>query len=244
MRKNRIRTTALAAMTVAAVLSLSACEDGTDSADASSSPSAAQSADKGQKTDGGSGGHAEGSGSKNTPTGAEGGSSTGGGASGNSGGATGDNGGATGDSGGGDKSGYGQVCGTNDLTWGATSESQAGGYILISVKAKPGVTCMLPAALPVVAFGSDGTEAGPAEQAVGEEVKLSGATTAYAGVNPKTTNTDDGKELNQIIVAVSRDDQTDPVSLNTGSITVDKPIVTNWHTRPQDAVPGDGVDGH
>ncbi|WP_168713962.1 hypothetical protein [Streptomyces sp. A1136] len=28
-----------------------------------------------------------------------------------------------------------------------------------------------------------------------------------------------------------------PVSLPVGTITVDKPIVTNWHTSPQDAVP-------
>lgn len=112
------------------------------------------------------------------------------------------------------------------------------------MKAKPGITCTLPSALPMVAFGSDGTEAGPAEQSVGDPVKLSGATTAYAGVNPKTTNTDGGKELNEIITAVSQDDHTDPVSLPTGSITVDKPIVTNWHESPQNAVPGDGVDSH
>ncbi|WP_030608131.1 DUF4232 domain-containing protein [Streptomyces sclerotialus] len=254
MRKNLIRTTALAAMAVATVLSLSACEGGADSADAASSPGVAQSADTGQEeAAGGTGGNTEGSGSgsgsdsgsgsgpesKDTSAGAKSGKSTGGSASGSGASGSDDSG-----SRGGDKSGYGQVCGANDLTWAAKSETQAGGYILISVKAKPGITCTLPAALPVVAFGSDGTEAGPAEQAVGEQVKLSGATTAYAGVNPKTTNTNSGKELNQIIAAVSEDDRTDPVSLNTGSITVDEPIVTNWHTSPQDAVPGDGVDSH
>ncbi|MFF3763931.1 DUF4232 domain-containing protein [Streptomyces sp. NPDC001922] len=236
MRKNLIRTTTLAAVAVTAALSLSACGGETDSADASSSPGAAQSADQGQETDGGAGGNAEGSGSESTSAGADSGGSTGGSASGKSGGS------ADGGSGGGGKGGYGQACGTNDLTWSAKSESQAGGYILISVKAKAGITCMLPGVHPVVAFGSDGTEAGPAEQAVGEQVKLSGATTAYAGVNPKTTNTDDGKELNEIITSVSRDDRTDPVSLTTGSITVDRPIVTNWHTVPQDAVPGTGLD--
>ncbi|MEV0374304.1 DUF4232 domain-containing protein [Streptomyces sp. NPDC050636] len=239
MRKNLIRTTTLAAMAVATVLSLSACEGGSDPADASSSAGAAQSADKGQEVNGGAGGNAGGSGSTGTSAGAKKGSSTGGSASG-SGGSASDDGGNKG----GDKSGYGQVCGANDLTWSAKSETQAGGYILISVKAKTGITCTLPAQLPGVAFGSDGTEAGPAEQAVGEQVKLSGATTAYAGVNPKTTSTNSGKELNQIIVFVSKDDQTEPVSLNTGSITVDDPIVTNWHTSPQDAVPGDGVDSH
>lgn len=238
MRKNLIRTTTLATVALAAVLSLSACEDGSDSGDASSSPSAAQPAGKGKEADGGTGGDAGGSGSKGTSAGAEGGSSTGGGASGTGGGAS-DGGGSES----GDKKGYGQVCGTNDLTWGATSKTQAGGYILISVKAKPGITCTLPGEHPVVAFGSDGTEAGPAQHSVGEPVELSGATTAYAGVNPKTTSTDDGKELNQIIVSVSREDLTDPVSLNTGSITVDKPIVTNWHTTAEEAVPGGGVAG-
>ncbi|WP_157902890.1 hypothetical protein [Streptomyces jeddahensis] len=37
---------------------------------------------------------------------------------------------------GGDKSGYGQSCGTNDISWSVSSESEAGGYYL--VKAKPG----------------------------------------------------------------------------------------------------------
>jgi hypothetical protein len=129
-----------------------------------------------------------------------------------------------------------QTCGANDISWSARSESQAGGYILVMAKAKQGITCILPAALPTVAFGSDGTEAGPAEQAVGESVTLSGTTTAYAGVNPKTTKTDGGKELDSIIVGVGNEDP-DPVSLKVGTITVDKPVVTNWHTAPADAVP-------
>ena len=129
-----------------------------------------------------------------------------------------------------------QSCGANDISWSTRSETQGGGYILVIAKAKSGITCYLPAALPTVAFGSDGTEAGPAEQSVGEQIKLSGSTTAYAGVNPKSTNTDGGKELDSIIVAVG-DDDPDPVSLPVGTITVDKPIVTNWHTSPADAVP-------
>jgi hypothetical protein len=129
-----------------------------------------------------------------------------------------------------------QVCGANDIAWSTRSESQAGGYILIMAKAKQGITCYLPAAFPTVAFGSDGTEAGPAEQSVGQQVKLSGSTVAYAGVNPKTTNTDGGKELDSIIVAVGNADP-NPVSLPVDTITVDKPIVTNWHTSPTEAVP-------
>lgn len=130
----------------------------------------------------------------------------------------------------------GQECGANDLSWSTRSESQAGGYILVMAKAKSGITCVLPAALPTVAFGSDGTEAGPVEQSVGKPVTLSGSTTAYAGVNPKTTNTDGGKELDSIIVAVGNEDP-NPVSLKVGTITVDKAVVTNWHTAPTDAVP-------
>ncbi|MFJ9888087.1 DUF4232 domain-containing protein [Streptomyces sp. NPDC091287] len=140
------------------------------------------------------------------------------------------------DSGDGTKVPVQQACGANDISWSTRSESQAGGYILVMAKAKQGITCILPAALPTVAFGSDGTEAGPAEQAVGDAVTLSGTTTAYAGVNPKTTNTDGGKELDSIIVGVGNEDP-DPVSLEVGTITVDKPVVTNWHTAPADAVP-------
>ncbi|WP_328495425.1 DUF4232 domain-containing protein [Streptomyces sp. NBC_00414] len=132
-----------------------------------------------------------------------------------------------------------QTCGANDIAWSTRSESQAGGYILIIAKAKSGITCYLPAALPTVAFGSDGTEAGPAEQSVGEQIKLSGSTAAYAGVNPKTTNTDGGKELEHIIVAIGNEDP-EPVSLPVDAFTVDKPIVTNWHTSPTDAVPFSG----
>ncbi|MER5987967.1 DUF4232 domain-containing protein [Streptomyces sp. NPDC001787] len=142
------------------------------------------------------------------------------------------------DSSDGGKSGYSQVCGSNDVVFTARSETQAGGYILITAKARPGITCSLEG-LPVVAFGSDGTEAANAEQVAGDLVTLSGSTTAYAGVNPKTTNTEDGKELNEIIVSAATDDPA-PVSLKVGSMTVDKPIVTNWHTAPQDAVPGNG----
>ncbi|SEC29111.1 DUF4232 domain-containing protein [Streptomyces melanosporofaciens] len=146
------------------------------------------------------------------------------------------------DTGNGERGKVGQVCGANDISWSTRDESQAGGYILVMAKAKAGITCVLPAALPTVAFGSDGTEAGPAEQSVGPAVTLSGSTTAYAGVNPKTTNDNNGKELDSIIVAVG-DEDANPVSLPVGTITVDRPVVTNWHTSPADAVPfGGGTD--
>lgn len=140
------------------------------------------------------------------------------------------------DTGNGEREPVGQSCGANDISWSTRPETQAGGYILIIAKAKSGITCYLPAALPTVAFGSDGTEAGPAEQTAGKQIKLSGSTTAYAGVNPKTTNANGGKELDSIIVAIG-DDDPNPVSLPAGTITVDHPVVTNWHTAPKDAVP-------
>lgn len=68
------------------------------------------------------------------------------------------------------------------------------------------------------------------------EITLTGGTTAYAGLNPKTTTEDGGKELEHIIVSAA-DDDPNPVSLPVGTITVDKPVVTNWHTAPSDAVP-------
>ncbi|MFF2655706.1 DUF4232 domain-containing protein [Streptomyces sp. NPDC058045] len=139
-------------------------------------------------------------------------------------------------SGKGGRQSVGQSCGANDISWSTKSESQAGGYILITAKAKPGITCYLPAGLPTVAFGSDGTQAGPAEQSAGPQIKLSQGVSVYAGVNPKTTKENGGKELDSIIVAVG-DDDPNPVSLRVGTITVDKPIVTNWHTDPSDAVP-------
>ncbi|WP_405925318.1 DUF4232 domain-containing protein [Streptomyces sp. NBC_00035] len=140
------------------------------------------------------------------------------------------------DTGNGEREPVGQSCGANDISWSTRSETQAGGYILIIAKAKSGITCDLPAALPTVAFGSDGTEAGPAEQSVGTQITLSGGTTAYAGVNPKSSGGDGGKELNHIIVGVG-DEDPNPVSLRVGTIIVDDPIVTNWHTAPADAVP-------
>ncbi|MGW5472413.1 DUF4232 domain-containing protein [Streptomyces chartreusis] len=175
------------------------------------------------------------------PGSSSGSSSTGGGndtakGNGGSGKGTDDGAGSGADTGNGGREQVEQSCGANDISWSTRSETQAGGYILVIAKAKPGITCYLPAELPTVAFGSDGTQAGPAEQSVGEQIKLSGSTAAYAGVNPKSTNTDGGKELDSIIVAVG-DNDPDPVSLPVGTITVDKPIVTNWHTAPTDAVP-------
>ncbi|MEU2539435.1 DUF4232 domain-containing protein [Streptomyces iakyrus] len=230
MSGNRRKAFLVSVALVSGALLMTACQDSDKAADtgaARGSSSATASGDAATP----SGTSAAGSGQ---------GTGKGSGAAGKTSGATGrgsaDGAGSGADTGNGKREPVGQRCGANDISWSTRSETQAGGYVLISAKAKPGITCVLPAALPTVAFGSDGTEAGPAEQAVGEQITLSGNTTAYAGVNPKSTKGDGGKELDSIIVAVG-DDDPDPVSLKVGAITVDQPVVTNWHTSATDAVP-------
>ncbi|MFD8911431.1 hypothetical protein [Streptomyces sp. NPDC059575] len=231
---NRRKALLVSAALVGGAMLMTACQNGdaatdTGAAQGSSSatptggatnPSGAATAGGGQSTGKGSGTTGQGTGGSAAGSGSGSGSAAGSGA----------------DTGGGKREPVEQGCGANDISWSTKSETQAGGYILITAKAKPGITCYLPAALPTVAFGSDGTEARPAEQSVGKQIKLSGSTAAYAGVNPKTTKENGGKELDSIIVAIG-DDDPNPVSLPVGTITVDAPIVTNWHTAPGDAVP-------
>ncbi|MFD6423759.1 hypothetical protein [Streptomyces sp. NPDC060198] len=138
----------------------------------------------------------------------------------------------------GDKSGYGQSCGTNDLDFTVTSKSQAGGYYLVTAKAKSGITCYLDVNTPSVAFGSgaDGV-ASPVGQGGEDPIKLSGSAVAYTGINPKTTDGDGGKEFETVIIATT-DDDPDPAELALpDTATVDKPIVTNWSTDPTETVP-------
>ncbi|MFH9585377.1 hypothetical protein ACH4LS_09610 [Streptomyces luteogriseus] len=230
MSGNRRKAFLVSAALVGGALLMTACQD-TDKAADTGASQGSPSASGAAATPSGSSAAGGGKG-----TGAAGGDSS---AAGKGSGATGgteDGAGSGADTGNGKREPVGQSCGANDISWNARSETQAGGYILISAKAKPGITCVLPAALPTVAFGSDGTEAGPAEQAVGEQITLSGNTIAYAGVNPKSADGDGGKELDSIIVAVG-DEDPEPVSLKVGTITVDKPVVTNWHTSAPDAVP-------
>jgi hypothetical protein len=164
--------------------------------------------------------------------------SSGGGTAGSGTGSSGKSAGTSGTAGGNgsDKSGWGQSCGTDDITWSVSSQSQAGGYFLIKAKANPGITCVLPIGVPVVAFGSDGTEAQPAEQSAGQPITLRAGVTVYAGVNPKTTSDNGGKELDSLILSVA-DDDPNPESVKVGSYVVDHPIVTDWHTNAADAVP-------
>ncbi|MFD7135284.1 DUF4232 domain-containing protein [Streptomyces sp. NPDC059894] len=226
MNSRRLRTALVVTAAVSAGLLMTACEG---DATATSPAASAESTASGSTASGSTASGSATPGSSGSGTSGSGSSATSGGSSG-----TGSDTDASGEAA--DKTGYGQSCGTNDLTWSVKEMSQAGGYYLISVKAQSGITCVLSGDLPVVAFGSGGIEATAAEQVAGDELTLSGDTTAYAGLSPKSTTGDGGVEYTTVIVSASADDP-DPVSLDTGAVVVDKPIVTNWHTAPQDAVP-------
>ncbi len=223
---NRRKALLVSAALVGGAMLMTACQDSDATKDNGAGAAKGSSASPGKAGDPGSSSGSSSAGSGKDTAKGDGGSGKG----------TDDGAGSGADTGNGGREQVEQSCGANDISWSTRSETQAGGYILVIAKAKPGISCYLPAELPTVAFGSDGTQAGPAEQSVGEQIKLSGSTTAYAGVNPKSTNTDGGKELDSIIVAVG-DNDPNPESLPVGTITVDKPIVTNWHTAPTDAVP-------
>lgn len=142
------------------------------------------------------------------------------------------------DSGDGKKDGYGQSCGTNDLSFTVTSESQAGGYYLVTAKAKPGITCFLEVNTPSVSFGSgaDGV-ASPVGQGGEDPIKLTGSAVAYTGINPKTTDGDGGTEFENVIISTAEDDP-NPAELKLPDpAIVEKPIVTNWATNRAEAVP-------
>lgn len=136
------------------------------------------------------------------------------------------------------KSDVGQVCGTNDLSFTLRQQAEAGGYFLITAKALPGITCYLAGTFPSAGFGSAAdTHVTPLEQGVSETIKLSGSTTAYAGISPKSTNSNDGRQFSQLIVAVAGY-EADAVTFRLPEpVLVDKPVATNWHTDPADAVP-------
>ncbi|MGW2836848.1 hypothetical protein ACWCWD_03500 [Streptomyces sp. NPDC001493] len=164
--------------------------------------------------------------------------SSGSGSSGASGSSKSDGGTAASGDGTGDKSGYGQSCGTNDLDFTVTAKTQAGGYYLVTAKAKSGITCYLDVNTPSVSFGSgvDGV-ASPVGQGGEDPIKLTGSAVAYTGISPKTTDGDGGKEFETVIIATT-DDDPDPAELKLpDTATVDKPIVTNWSTDPAETVP-------
>ncbi|MDX2618016.1 DUF4232 domain-containing protein [Streptomyces sp. NPDC048209] len=221
MRSRSARLAVAAAAVAALAATATACgpEDTTDtSSSAASSATTAPSAGEGGDAPSTSGSTA--SGDKSSGSGSSGSSDK------------------SGSGGSGDKSGYGQSCGTNDLEFTVTAESQAGGYYLVTAKAKSGITCYLDVNTPSVSFGSgaDGV-ASPVGQGGEDPIELTGSAVAYTGINPKTTNTDGGKEFENVIIAVTEDDP-DPAELELpDTATVDKPIVTNWSTKRNETVP-------
>ncbi|MFD4126141.1 hypothetical protein ACFXKK_20985 [Streptomyces globisporus] len=138
----------------------------------------------------------------------------------------------------GDKSGYGQSCGTNDLDFTVTWEAQPISHYLVTAKAKSGITCYLDVNTPSVSFGSgaDGV-ASPVGQGGEDPIKLSGASVAYAGINVKTTEGEGGKQFENVIIATSEDDPNPAEVELPDAPTVDKPIVTNWSTKRDEVIP-------
>ncbi|MGW3303756.1 hypothetical protein [Streptomyces rubiginosohelvolus] len=143
-----------------------------------------------------------------------------------------------GDSASGDKSGYGQSCGANDLDFTVTWEAQPISHYLVTAKAKSGFTCYLDVNTPSVSFGSgsDGV-ASPVGQGGEDPIKLSGSSVAYAGINVKTTEGDGGKQFENVIIATSEDDPNPAEVELPDAPTVDKPIVTNWSTKRDEVIP-------
>ncbi|MEV7458874.1 DUF4232 domain-containing protein [Streptomyces rubiginosohelvolus] len=143
-----------------------------------------------------------------------------------------------GDSASGDKSGYGQSCGTNDLDFTVIWEAQPISHYLVTAKAKSGITCYLDVNTPSVSFGSgaDGV-ASPVGQGGEDPIKLSGSSVAYAGINVKTTEGEGGKQFENVIIATSEDDPNPAEVELPDAPTVDKPIVTNWSTKRDEVIP-------
>ncbi|MEW1719307.1 DUF4232 domain-containing protein [Streptomyces sp. NPDC093109] len=226
MRSRRAARSARLVLAAVAVTALAAtttaCDPDDLDASGAATPSAASSGSSGS-----SGGSSATGGSGSSGSGSSG-STSGGSTSGGSGDSADDS----------KKDGYGQSCGTNDLDFTVTSESQAGGYYLITAKAKSGITCYLDVNTPSVSFGSgaDGV-ASPVGQGGEDPIKLTGSAVAYTGVNPKSTNDNSGKEFENVIIAVT-DEDPDPAELKLPeTASVDKPIVTNWSLTADGAVP-------
>ncbi|WP_411115058.1 hypothetical protein [Streptomyces sp. 029-5] len=209
-----------AAAVTALAATTTACGPEDNGAAATATSSSTESADNG-----GNGGSAttDGSGAGDSGSGSDSGSS----------GSSDKNG-----SGDGGKSGYGQSCGTNDLDFTVTTKSQAGGYYLVTAKAKSGITCYLDVNTPSVSFGSDADGvASPVGQGGEDPIKLTGSTAAYTGISPKTTNSDSGVEFENVIIGLTEEDP-NPAELKLPEpATVDKPIVTGWATNPANSVP-------
>ncbi|MDQ0786748.1 hypothetical protein QFZ63_005388 [Streptomyces sp. B3I7] len=131
-----------------------------------------------------------------------------------------------------------RACVTKDLKLTTNFETQAGGYIRVTAKARAGVTCRLDGVYPSASFGSSASTAvHPAEQAVSDGITLSGNKAAYAGINPKSTGDDNGIEFDRLHLSVYGDEANSTTLKLSESVTVDRPIATNWHADSADAVP-------
>ncbi|MFJ5113510.1 hypothetical protein ACIQAD_23045 [Streptomyces sp. NPDC088551] len=220
-----------AAAVTALAATTTACGPEDNGAAATATSSSTESADNGGN--GGNGGSATTDGSSAGDSGS--GSDSGSGDAKNSGSSGSSDKTGSGDGG---KSGYGQSCGTNDLDFTVTTKSQAGGYYLVTAKAKSGITCYLDVNTPSVSFGSDADGvASPVGQGGEDPIKLTGSTAAYTGISPKTTNSDSGVEFENVIIGLTEEDP-NPAELKLPEpATVDKPIVTGWATNPANSVP-------
>ncbi|RDG34991.1 DUF4232 domain-containing protein [Streptomyces corynorhini] len=134
---------------------------------------------------------------------------------------------------------YGQSCGTNDLTFTVSKQSQQGGYLLVTAKARSGISCALEGIFPSVSFGSF-ADADSNEQAVGDTVKLSGSTVAYAGIRAKNTKDESGREFENLQLSISGDANYVTLKLPEDTL-VDKPMVTNWYANSGDAIPASNM---
>jgi hypothetical protein len=109
-----------------------------------------------------------------------------------------------------------RACATNDLAFKITSKTQAGGYLLVTAKAKSGITCYLEGVFPSASFGS---------------------AAAYAGINPKSTNNENGRLFEKLHLSVTGDEDNFVTLDLPHTVQVDRPLATNWHADPADAVP-------
>ncbi|RDG36823.1 DUF4232 domain-containing protein [Streptomyces corynorhini] len=165
-------------------------------------------------------------------------STTGGsGSSGGSGGSS-DKGGT--DGGSTKEDGVEQSCGTNDLDF-TVAKSDVTGYLLVSAKAKSGISCQLAGSAPLVLFSSaEKTTAYPAElmkKPADDFLKLSGSTTAYATLIPNTTRAEGTPEFKQVDITVdAKDSHTAALDLP-GSYAVDDAAVTSWYSSAADSTP-------
>ncbi|MCK1812818.1 DUF4232 domain-containing protein [Streptomyces sp. XM4011] len=127
-----------------------------------------------------------------------------------------------------------QSCGTTDLTFSVSEESEAGGYFVITAQAAEGISCTLEGTTPLAFFGSSEDSQVSAIESPGADIELSGDAVAYAGINPKTTDGDGGIEFEQLFIAIAGEDGGDAVEFPVSATVVDEAIASNWTVDPSD----------